>query len=269
MAFILEFDRVVLDDSPMASQFEAFVISMESNDFRRSQAKRILAACPIPCSLIAAVDGSTLRAEARSTLRSRPLHRPNYPFALRPAEIGCFLSHRIAWQMILDRDLDGALILEDDVELVQPEFGRCLEVAFDSLRFADLVRLRLMERTPGRIRGMQEPARTQPMVTALGTQAQVVGRQGASRLLEASQTFDRPVDVFIQMRWLSGITTCEVAPSYVFDRTQDLGGSTIQVGSRGFKLKFLRNVNRTLYRTIVYLLSFVYPRLSPAKDRTR
>jgi len=269
MAFILEFDRVVPDDSPMASQFEAFVISMESNGSRRSQAQRILAACPIPCSVIAAVDGTTLRSEAPYTLCSRPLYRPNYPFALRPAEIGCFLSHRIAWQMILDRDLDGALILEDDVELVQPEFGRCLEVAFDSLRFADLVRLRLMERTPGSIRGMPEPALMQPMDTALGTQAQVLGRQGALRLLEASQTFDRPVDVFIQMRWVSGITICEVAPSYVFDRTQDLGGSTIQVQSRGFKLNLLRNVHRALYRTIVYLRSFNYSRFSPTKDRTR
>ena len=269
MAFILEFDRVVPDDSPMASQFEAFVISMESNGSRRSQAQRILAACPIPCSVIAAVDGTTLRSEAPYTLCSRPLYRPNYPFALRPAEIGCFLSHRIAWQMILDRDLDGALILEDDVELVQPEFGRCLEVAFDALRFADLVRFRLMERTPGRIRGMPEPALKQPMVTALGTQAQVVGRQGASRLLEASQTFDRPVDVFIQMRWISGISTCEVVPSYVFDRTQDLGGSTIQVRSRGFKLKLLRNVHRAFYRSIVYLRSFVHARFSPTKDCTR
>jgi hypothetical protein len=32
------------------------------------------------------------------------LHRPRYPFALRAAEIGCFLSHRRAWREILDRE---------------------------------------------------------------------------------------------------------------------------------------------------------------------
>lgn len=56
-------------------------------------------------------------------------HRPNFPFTLyadllrdrfwdsdqiKPGAIGCFLSHRRAWQHVVDNDLPMALICEDD-----------------------------------------------------------------------------------------------------------------------------------------------------------
>ena len=45
------------------------------------------------------------------------LHAPHYPFALRPGEVGCFLSHRAVWAALLESNADAALVLEDDVEL--------------------------------------------------------------------------------------------------------------------------------------------------------
>lgn len=243
----------------MAGRFEAFVISMRNNASRRSQVERIVAACPIPCTVLDAVDGRSLSGESRDARCGRALHRPRYPFALRAAEIGCFLSHRKAWREILDRDLDGALILEDDVELDQPGFARSLEVAFAALRSADLVRLRLMHRTAAKRRRRPVAMVDWPTVTPLGTQAQVVGRGGASRLLEASDRFDRPVDVFIQMRWISGIVSCEVSPSHVFDRTVGLGGSTIQSRSESASARVVRNLRRSLYRARVRWMSAARP----------
>lgn len=239
----------------MAGRFAAFVISMRDNANRRAQAERIATACPIPCTILDAVDGRTLPEATRDARCGRALHRPRYPFALRPAEIGCFLSHRRAWQEILDRDLDGGLILEDDVDLDEPGFGRALEVAFDALRSADLVRLRLMHRTDARRRRRTVSMIDWPIVTPLGTQAQVVGRAGASRLLAASQRFDRPVDVFIQMRWVSGIAACEVSPSHVRDLTVGLGGSTIQSRGRGITAQISRSLARARYRACVRWLS--------------
>jgi len=40
--------------------------------------------------------------------------------------IGCYLSHKRFWQMVVDKDLDYAIIFEDDVELVS-DFKRKLE----------------------------------------------------------------------------------------------------------------------------------------------
>lgn len=60
-------------------------------------------------------------------------HRPGFPFALhadllrkrfwdsdriKPGAIGCFLSHRLAWQHVVDHDLPMALICEDDARFV-------------------------------------------------------------------------------------------------------------------------------------------------------
>ena len=61
-------------------------------------------------------------------------HRPDFPFAVhadqigahfwgeadvKPGAIGCFLSHRRAWQHLLESGADHALICEDDTRLVE------------------------------------------------------------------------------------------------------------------------------------------------------
>lgn len=239
----------------MKRRFEAFVISMINSDKRRDHVRKIVEDCSLPCLVINAVNGSTLCPEIKNSFCSDALHIPTYPFKLKSSEIGCFISHRIAWQMILDRDLDGALILEDDVELAQPEFGQSLSVAFDALNDLDHVRFRLMQRTNRLIRCKQYPSLTYPHVTSLGTQAQVVSSRGATKLLAASAHFDRPVDTFLQMHWISGIKSCEVSPSYVYDRTNELGGSTIQLKPSGFQPRLLRNILRTFYRFQIYWIS--------------
>ena len=64
---------------------------------------------------VAAVDGRALSPAARSAACVPHLHRPTYPFAPLPGEIGCFLSHRACWQALVDSDAEAAFIAEDDV----------------------------------------------------------------------------------------------------------------------------------------------------------
>lgn len=62
-------------------------------------------------------------------------HAPDFPFAdhgqliadhfwgqpdAKPGAIGCFLSHRAAWQRVLDKGLPLALICEDDAVFLRP-----------------------------------------------------------------------------------------------------------------------------------------------------
>jgi GR25 family glycosyltransferase involved in LPS biosynthesis len=90
-----------------------------------------------------------------------------------------------------------------------------------------------------------------PAVLPLGTQAQVVSADAARRLLSATEPFDRPVDVFLQMRWVTGVIGCMIAPSGVFDATSVVGGSTIQ-GSRPLPLRLLsREIRRPIYRLAI------------------
>lgn len=49
-----------------------------------------------------------------------------------PATIGCFLSHRNAWEQVVDRNLSSALILEDDAEF-DPDFHIVVDDLFKEL----------------------------------------------------------------------------------------------------------------------------------------
>ena len=59
--------------------------------------------------------------------------RPKYPFKMRKAEIATFLSHRKCWQKIIDDELDGALIIEDDVSLSTSFFSFFMEMALQEI----------------------------------------------------------------------------------------------------------------------------------------
>ena len=99
-----------------SGEIEAFIIHLARAKARRPQVERILSACPVPAHVIDAVDGRALSTEElQAAYTRRSLHAPRYPFALSVGEIGCFLSHRKAWQAILDAGLDAGLVIEDSV----------------------------------------------------------------------------------------------------------------------------------------------------------
>lgn len=230
---------------------EALIISMRDQPAREAQVQAIRAACPVPSSVVAAVDGRALGNAERARAFSAARHLPAYPFPPRPGEIGCFLSHRAAWQAIIDRGLDAALVLEDDVDLRRPLFDAALAMACEASSAHGLVRLPLMERAGAAARARAAPSVSRPVVLPLGTQAQVVSAAAARRLLEVSEPFDRPIDVFLQMRWVTGVPSCAVSPSGVHDATARVGGSTIQARSKPFGAMLRHEIRRPLYRGAV------------------
>src|SRR5690606_33896886 len=137
--------------------------------------------------------------------------------ALRRGEIGCFLSHRQIWAEILHRNLDAALILEDDLALDHALFTPARDLGLTHISRFGLVK---MHPKPPKGRATvigQKNAVTlvQEQYPSLGTTAQLVSRGGAARLLDHCQTFDRPVDTFIQSYWSSGLHPATVYPSGV------------------------------------------------------
>ena len=156
-------------------------------------------------------------------------HQPAYPFALRPSEVACFLSHRKVWRMIVERGLDAGLIVEDDVALDMPLFGRCMEVAKQACVGKAYVQFRISP-VRGRVREMARDGDIRllaPQVSQLGTVAQLVTREAAQHLLALTERFDRPVDTFLQMRWVTGIAPFCVVPSGIGDQSAEIGGSTV------------------------------------------
>jgi GR25 family glycosyltransferase involved in LPS biosynthesis len=229
---------------------EAFIIHLGRAEARKPQVDRLAATLPLPVNIVDAVDGLALGDGEIETVYRRHLHRPRYPFALRKAEIGCFLSHRKAWQAILDGGLDAGLIVEDDVEPDEQLFAPALELAMKTTRPGDYIRFPYRSHTDGgaEVAEAGDITLVEPAHVGLGMQMQLVGRQAAAELLKATATFDRPVDTTIQMRWLTKIRILAVQPPAVRQIGHLLGGTVVQKKAKPLGEVLSREVKRAWYR---------------------
>ncbi|GAB4287697.1 MAG: hypothetical protein Kow0058_07450 [Roseovarius sp.] len=240
----------------------AFVLHLGRASERRANARALLDACGLSAEIWPAVDGAALDDATRAAHLGTHLFAPRYPFALRPGEIGCFLSHRQIWAEILRRELDWALVLEDDAALDAALFPAALELAARAVPAIGYVQLQTRApRGPATELGREGPCRLSlPVLTPLRTSAQLVSRDGAARLLACSRRFDRPVDSFVQSHWFTGLRAAVVHPAGVSTLPARLAASTIQKGRKPLAERLWREVARLVYRRRVARRA----RLSPA-----
>jgi GR25 family glycosyltransferase involved in LPS biosynthesis len=186
------------------------------------------------------------------------LHAPNYPFQLRPGEIGCFLSHRRIWQKMADESIPQLLILEDDIEML-PNFDQSLQHAVETTPKDGYVQFQVRPlRIAGGIRNDdQRPQLLKPTVVPLRTSAQLVTLGAAARLLRFTEIFDRPVDTAIQLTWMHGATVLVSSPQSVTEVSGAIGGSTIgtQKKRKPLAKRIKREIDRAIYRRKVSSLS--------------
>lgn len=228
---------------------EAFIIHLKRATARAPQVERLKKSLPLPVTVIDAVDGQALTSDEIAAVYRPDLYRPYYPFALRASEVACFLSHRKAWQEIVDRDLDAGLVVEDDVELDAEHFGPLLDLACETTGPGDFVRFPMKKRERGRLLAGPHTQRLfEPRHVALGMQAQLVGRDAAATLLGTTELFDRPVDTMIQMRWVHHTRILSTRPVAVRQIAAQLGGTTVQGGTKSAGEIFTREVLRVHYR---------------------
>lgn len=237
---------------------EAFVIHLKRAEKRRSQVEELVSTLPLATTIIDAVDGETLDAGTIDAHYKRGLHHPHYPFELRRNEIACFLSHRLAWQTIVERNLDAGLIVEDDVQPLGDVFPAMLELALKTVQPRDFIRFPYRSYTDKgeRVAGDERAILVQPKHVGLGMQMQLVGREAAAELLRITRFFDRPVDTTIQMRWLSRMRILATKPVAIREINQQLGGSVVQYRAPRPKGEVLsREVKRALYRMTIRAMS--------------
>ncbi len=133
---------------------------------------------------------------------------------IKPGAVGCFLSHRKAWQRVIDRGWPAALILEDDADLVRPpaELTDFLDGGFDLIfvndRLADwAVAVDDTGATPlpgvaARVAEAGGPKQL-GVRRAPGADAYIVTAVGAAQLLAQTRTLGIVCGVDWAMVWLS------------------------------------------------------------------
>ncbi len=235
------------------SQFKAFILHLASAVQRRTQVDRLCAALPFAVEIVEATDGAQLSAREIDEVYGRQLHRPRYSFLLNRAEIGVFLSHRAAWRRIVDDGLDYAAIFEDDAEIDAAAFAEvCAFMAETRDQWGYVLAPTPQTRVSGAVVVRKGGvALIRPANPPLRAIAQFVSNDAARKLLAATEKFDRPIDTFLQMSWVTGIELLALSPSGVRDVSHELGGSTIQRKQLSFAERVHHELARPLYRAQV------------------
>ena len=230
-----------------------YIIHLKRATDRRRQAEAFAASLPMPAELLEAVDGKAMSAAALQQRARRDLHSPRYPFPLANGEIACFLSHRRAWQAIVDSDCDAGLIAEDDVAAASSDFVPLIETVLAGMSSGDFVRFPMRERGEQgrRTWGIGRLHVIEPRLPALNMQMQIVGREAARLLLAASEEFDRPVDSFVQMQWLHGARMLSARPIVIRELGGELGGSVIHPRRRTIVDRLVHEIQRPFIRLAV------------------
>ena len=239
------------------SNAKAFILHLERAGQRRLQAERLCAAAPLQAEIIQAVDGAALADEELARVYQRQIHAPRFYFKLNRAEIGAFLSHRAAWRRIVDDGLDFGVVFEDDADIDPAHFARTFAFAKAARSRWDYVLAPAMNRemlnreiAGGRL-ASERVTLNHPSTPPLRALAQFVSADAARRLLAVTEKFDRPIDTFLQMSWVTGVELLTFTPSGVLDASTALGGSTIQRRNKSAQEKLWREVSRPFYRAQV------------------
>jgi len=237
--------------------FKTFIIHLQRAKGRKAQVRDLSEKSPFAVEIIDAVDGKLLTQTAiDACYTDAPRLAPAYPFGLNAGEIGCFQSHRRAWQKIVDQDLTAGLVFEDDVFIDPDVFNAALEAAktwVDQYGFIQF-QVRAVAADSQKLEHVGGCKLLRPVPSLLRCSAQLISNRAARRLLDVTRTFDRPVDVVLQMHWLTGVQPVCVVPAGVFDRTRETGGSTLSK-KRSLIAKLVREYQRYRYRSQIRKLS--------------
>ena len=232
---------------------KAFVIHLERAAGRRGSVEALRAALPIPSEILPAVDGRLLSGAAVEAAYVRARYAPRYPFALGLPEIGAFLSHRAAWRRIVEEGLDFAAVFEDDAAIDPKRFTAVLDfLAAERGQWAYALMPAAGLEPPGDALARRgDTILLRPRSPPLRAIGQFVTRAAAERLLAVTAPFDRPIDTFLQMNWVTGLTLFVVTPTPIRDVSRETGGTTVQRKRMGFLQRLHHEAMRPVYRAQV------------------
>jgi len=129
-----------------------------------------------------------------------------------------------------------------------------VKLAMKEIKMGDLIRLPVKPREKPRNSSVKRDNISifEPTLVGLGTQAQIVTYDAARLLLESTKRFDRPIDVYLQLRWEHGVRILTLWPNGVREHSASLGGSLIEKETN-YGNKIRRELLRPLYRAKIYI----------------
>ena len=208
-------------------KYKIFVINLDRSPDRLATMQSQLDAIGAPFERIAAIDGHKLTDATVEEVSPAHVVSKTYHRALSKAEVACSLSHRSAWQRILDEDLDFGVVLEDDLTLLD-NFPDVLDL-LSSLppEGWDFIKLFPLRRGGDKNIAQRFEYRDHAFVTyhrfPLGFQGQAISRHGAESMLGNLPYVTEPADSQLKSWWQAGVCPFGLVPYCI---STDIGGAS-------------------------------------------
>jgi glycosyl transferase family 25 len=226
------------------SDIQLLVISLASSDERQKKVKSGLDKTKFTWRFLDAVRGSTL--EKPPVEYEVEKVRRLLGFELTPNELGCFLSHKKAWQACVDQGII-TIIFEDDFCLL-PHFEKVVQFLSRSLETWDAVRLQGLSNVPQEL--IQEAGEfnlVRNLGDAVGATAYIIKPHVAKKLIAASSDIYEPLDHFLEHYQKHQLTFLAINPYPV-----DITGVETTIADRPSRqpIKGLAKSRRSFLRAI-------------------
>jgi glycosyl transferase family 25 len=237
-----------------------YVINLERSNDRWLHIHKHLSDLGIVHQRVDAIDGQlhSLNNSGYDVVRNK-----NEYFApLKNTEIACHLSHIKALKQFLnDPSVEYALILEDDVELLEGLESLMPLCHWLGCNEGGVLKLYSKRNIFGTTLGyVSNTDIIKPWRITLGFQAHLWNRLAAQEFINKNVSFYQPVDVELQFAWRNSFSVYVVGKNKVREMSHQLGGSTISLNNNvlnwtKLRLEFIRPWFRfrLLVKSIAYL----------------
>lgn len=171
-------------------------INLDRSPERNQHMIEQFASLDILATRIPAIDGRTL--EDHDVRQMNP-DKENYR-KLTAGEIACFMSHRRAWQALLDSESTHGIVFEDDIKLSKSATGLLSDLSW----LSDNIGLLKLDNMPfgAMISNAQavlghDFSISQIQTKAVSAAAYLISRKYAQRMLDTTLEFSAPVDIIM------------------------------------------------------------------------
>lgn len=236
-----------MKQSPTAESLPIFIINRAKDTTRRQAMSERLDLLGLKYQFFEAVDGHSFDAHNVPEYDGNR-RRQYFGRDLTSGEIGCLLSHRAIYKMMIEENVEHALVLEDDT-IFQPNFPEVLstvlegDLQWDILRFLNATKIL---QSPHRLLNSLPSGHNLYSIQATpgGAYAYILSKHAAKRLLEHTERNWLPIDMMHGWCWRTKLRVVTMLPSPVvadYDVESTIGeqrfDKTLHV-SGGVKLLF-------------------------------
>ncbi len=225
---------------------QALVISLAGSDARQQKVRSELEQTSLPWRFLDAVRGTSLKDNPKEYKPEKV--KRLLGFELTPNELGCFLSHKKAWQECVDKNI-ATIVFEDDFFLL-PHFEKTVHFLMTECKGWSAVRLQGLSEVPQeKIQAGEEINLVRNIGDAVGATAYLIKPEAAQILLDASTDIYEPLDHFLEHYQKHHLEFLAINPYPV-----DITGAQTTIADRPGRLpirglaKLKRSVSRALDR---------------------